>query len=106
MDDSILKQVAQKIYCSGTTMLLHMLCWSLPEVRNRIRECSKFTTEVRTFHNTTLQCFMIYILKNRDRELLLALDGIWDGGRNYFFEIRGMRYSNYETNELRHCMNR
>ena len=103
--DNILSRAAQKMYRSATAMLLHMMRWSCPKVINGVRECSRFMTEARESHNIALQRLMMYILKTKDRGLVLAPDGLWDGGRNFIFHIRGMSDSDYAKDESRHSVN-
>ena len=66
---------------------------------NGIRESSRFMTEAKKSRNTALQRVMIFIFKAKDRGLLLAPDGIWDGGRNFLREIRGMSHCDYANDE-------
>ena len=58
---------------------------SRPAVMNGVREYSRLITKARESHNTALQRVILYILKTRDRGLLLAPDGTWDRRRKFVF---------------------
>ena len=104
--DNILSRAAQKMYRSATAMLLQMMRWSRPEVMNGVREYSRFMTEARESHNIALQRLMMNILETKNGGLVLAPYGLWDGGRNFVFHIRGLSDSDYVKDESRHNVNK
>ena len=44
---------------------------------------------------------MKYVVTTADRGLLLKPDVVWNGGRDFLFEMKGMSDSYYQKNDLK-----
>ena len=93
------------LFRKGIGKMLHMMRWSRPDVLNRTRECSMMMSCAMEPHITAMKRAMKYVVNTAERGLLLKPKGIWDGTRNFLFEITGMSDSDYAKDESRKSVN-
>jgi hypothetical protein len=76
-------------YRSGVSKLLHMMRWSCPEILNSVRECSKAMKVSAQAHlkASSMYWIMKHCVATPNRGLLLKPEGIWDGNKDFEFEI-------------------
>ena len=89
----------------GVGKMLHMMRWTRPDILNSTRECSMMMNCTMEPHITAMKRVMKYVVNTAERGLLLKPKGIWDGTRNFLFEITGMSDSNYAKDETRKSVN-
>ena len=83
-------------YRKGVGKMLHLMKWSRPEVMNSVRELSRFMTAGASLaHKKAMETAMRYIVGTPDRGLLLKPEGVWDGTKNFEFEILGRSDSDH-----------
>jgi len=88
--DKALNVGEQTHYRSGVGKLLHMMCWSIPEIYNAIKDLSRYmTTGTMQEHVKAMERVMNYCLNIRDRVLELKPDVKWDGNPKFKLRILG-----------------
>ena len=95
----------QKVYRSGTAMLLHVMRWSRVETMNAVRECSRYMQKARQSHMKALKRIMNYIVTTSKRGLYFRPTE-WDGkDQNFKFKIKGKSDSEYNKDDSLHSVN-
>jgi len=102
---NLVKRDRQKFYRSGVGKLLHMMRWTRPEILNAVRETSKFMSGAVEGHVTAMKRIMLYCVGTPKRGLLLKPKGLWDGTKNFVFELEGKSDSEYAKDESRRSVN-
>ena len=78
----------QKTHRKGVGKLLHVMRWSRPDVQNSTREVSRFTMKAGMTHKKALERASECNVGTPNRGLCLRPRGIWDGSKDYLFEIK------------------
>ena len=79
--------------------LLYLVKWSQLEIANSIQELMHFMTEANPNYMKGVEQVIQHVLCTPKRGLVMQPDGIWDGGREYQFQINGISDSGMEWNE-------
>jgi hypothetical protein len=66
-------------YRLGVGKLLHMMCWSCPEILNAVRELSRYMSGASMAHVKAMHQVMKYCIGKLEHGLLLKPDCKWDG---------------------------
>ena len=98
-ETSMLNDEMQSKYRSGTGKLLHMMKWSRPDVRNSVRELSRFMTGATASHLKAMYRVMQYCLGTKERGLTLKPNCKWNGDPNFLFVLAGKSDSTYASDE-------
>jgi hypothetical protein len=98
-ETSMLSDVMQSKYRSGTGKLLHLMKWSRPDVRNSVRELSRFMTGATASHLKAMYRVMQYCVSTKERGLTLKPDCKWNGDPNFMFILKGKSDSTYASDE-------
>ena len=85
-------------YRSGTAVLMFMEQWSRPDIYNATRNCARHMSAPRLAHEKALQHLMRYVVSTPERGLVLTPNRVWDGSKDFEFEIHGRSDSDYATN--------
>jgi len=80
---------------SGVGKLLYLAKWSRPEIKNRVRELSRFMTEATTHHLNAMHKLMKHCVSTPKRGLLLCPSGHWDGSPDFEHAVHGKSDSDY-----------
>jgi len=93
--DTLLDEEMAKKYRSGVGKLLYMVK-SRPEIRNAVRELTRYMQEPTFRAMDAMHRAMKYCVGTSERGLILKPTGEWDGkDMNYLFELRGRADSDY-----------
>ena len=82
-----------------------MMCWTRPEILNRVRELSRLMSGATQKHMAAMTRVMKYCVSTAKRGLFLNPDGIWDGTKDFIFKIKGKSDSEYGKDETRKSVN-
>jgi hypothetical protein len=83
-------------YRSGTGKLLHLTKWSRPDMKNAVRELTRFMMRTLGAHEVALKRAMEYCVSTRERGWLLKPSGTWNGrDKGHKFKIHGYSDSDY-----------
>lgn len=85
----------QFTYRSGVGKLIHMMQWTRPEIRNAVRDLTKFMAACTSKHFASMKRVMAYLVQTPNRGLLLKPKTIWNGNPNFPFVISGRADSDY-----------
>ena len=69
--------------------------WSRPDVLNSVHDLSRFMSCAHPAHVIAMECVMQFCLCSKDKGLKLQPSGMWDGNKNYKFNICGCSDSDY-----------
>ena len=72
-----------------------MMRWPRPYILNSVCVCSMFISFTMESYIKSMKSIKKYFVTTAERLILLKPNVVWDGGRNYQFEVTGMRNSNY-----------
>jgi hypothetical protein len=85
-----------KKFRSGTGKLLHLMKWSRPDIKNAVRELSRFMMRTLGAHEVAMKRAMEFCIGTSERGWLLKPTGTWDGkDKSYKFKIHGYSDSDY-----------
>ena len=83
-------------YRKGVGKLLHMTCWSRPEIQNAVRDLSRHGSAPTQSHIKAMHRSMEYCLGTEERGWLLRPSRQWDGkNKNFKFRIHKMSDLDY-----------
>ena len=81
---------------SGVGKLLHLVKWSRPEIKNVIRDLSRFMTGAATKHVKAMMRAVNHVVSAKTRGKHLKPEGNWDGkDRNFLFDVGGRSDSDF-----------
>ncbi len=83
-------------YHSGVGKLMHLKCWSHPEMNNATRDLSRFNSNGTEGHINAMHRAMQYAVNTPLRGLTLAPKGSWDGNPDKEFKIWGAADASYK----------
>ncbi len=83
-------------YRSGTGKLFHLTKWSRPDMKDALRELTRFIMRTLGAHKVALKRAMEYCVSTPERGWLLKPSGTWNGrDKGYMFKIHGYSDSDY-----------
>ena len=88
-------QMGRITYRSGVGKLLFLMKWSWPDVLNSVHDLSRFMSCARPSHVVAMERVMQFCLCSKEKGLKLQPSSIWNGNKNYKFNIRGRSDSDY-----------
>ena len=95
----------QTHYRAAVGKLLHMMRWTRPEIMNSVRECSRYMTGAAEAHLLAAKRIMRYVVATDKRGLTLKPEGIWDGSKDFLFDIEGWSDSEFAKDASRRSIN-
>ena len=75
--------------------MLHMMCWSRPDIINSVCECSMMISCTMESRIKAMNSIIKYVVTTVERVLLLKTNVVWNGGRGFLFGVTGMIDSDY-----------
>ena len=88
--------VEQTNYRKGVGKLLHLMKWSRPEILNAVHDLSRFMTAGASLaHKRAMEMVMKYAVSTPERGLLLKPNAVWNGKKDFVFEITGRSDSDF-----------
>ena len=85
--------------------MLHLVKWSRPEISNAVRELTRFMSGAGLVHQKAMDRSMKYCIGTPNRGKVLKPRRMYDGSKDFEFEISGTSDSDYANNpERRRCV--
>jgi hypothetical protein len=99
--DKIMNRDEMFTFRSGTGKLLHLMKWSRPEIKNAVRELSRFMAGATQKHMKAMKRVMSYCVGTKERGLFLKPNARWDGkDKSFPFEVGGRCDSDYAKDPM------
>ena len=77
---------------------MFVMQWSRPDIYNTTRGLARHMSAPRLVHMEIMYTLMRYLIRMKNRGLVLAPDTVWDGSRKFKFRIHGRLDFDYAAN--------
>ena len=95
-EKDFVSQEKMKKFRSGTGKLLHLTKWSRPDIKNAVRELTRFMMRTLGAHEVALKRAMEYCVGTSEKGWLLKPTRVWDGrDKSHKFKVHGYSDSDY-----------
>jgi len=90
-----LNEEEHSTYRKGVGKLIHLSKYSRPGVLNSVRELSRFCSKPTAAHMKAMLRCMKHCTNTKERGVMLKPFGVWDGSKDFEFEIMGKSDSDF-----------
>jgi hypothetical protein len=103
-EDVMVDDATHSVYRSGVGKLMHLMCWSKPEILNSVRELSRFFAGATVAHMKAMYQVMSYCVKTRASGRVLKPERKCNESelKDFKFRIKGRADSNYAADPETH----
>ena len=94
-ESELISATEQTKYRSGVGKLMHLHRKSRPEIKNAVRDLSRWVSGASEKHVRAMYRVMRYCLGTPERGLVIKPNCRWNGSRDFEFEVTGISDSDY-----------